>query len=258
MRRVPIRSLLLVTLAAIFAAALCPAQESPFKSQTFLSDYSQLKPWGSQGKTQEYVYVAPGVYDKFGKFNSVMVDQPEISLSPDSPYHSAKPDDLKAIAEFMRTTIVDRLKTRGYEVVAKGGEGVLYLRTAMTDVQLKKKKRGILAYTPVGAVVHGVKTAVQSVMSNTDIIDMAGQAEIVDSQTGEVLAAMVSRRRTEGIQEGKDKTERIDFDEFKTHVDEFSDRLACRLRNGKLPPEKRVDCTDAAARAAASGDTPRK
>ena len=228
------------------APAPAPAQNDPWASQTFLSDYSRLKP--SPSKTgQDYTYFAQDAEPRFATFDSVMVDQPEIAVSPDSPYHSAKPDDLKAISEFMRGTIVDRLRQRGYAVVEAPGERVLYLRVALTDLQLKKKRRGVLAYTPVGAIVHGVKGAVQEVMENVDILAMAGQAEVADSRTGEVFGAMVTRRG--GTAGGPDKkVERMTFDDFKAHVEEYSDRMACRLDNARRPAEQRVDCTDPAVR----------
>ncbi len=255
MRRITIGIALTLLLVASVAMTAIPDQDDRWKSQTFLSDYSLLKPVPSKGR-QDFVYVAPGAEEKFAKFHSVMVDQPEISVSAASPYGSAKPDDLKAISEFMRGTIVERLNARGYKVVDKAGESVLYLRVAMTDLQLKKKKRGVLAYTPVGAVVHEVKGAVQNVMKNVDIIDMAGQAEVAASQTSEVLGAMASLRSAEA--EASGKPERMTFEQFKAHVEEYSDRLACRLENGKQPPDRRIDCTDPAARSAALGAVPGK
>ena len=250
MRRITIGIALTVLLVASVAMTAIPDQEDRWKSQTFLSDYSLLKPVPSKGR-HDFVYVAPGAEDRFAKFDSIMVDQPEISVSAASPYGSAKPDDLKAISEFMRGAIVERVNSHGYKVVDKAGESVLYLRVALTDVQLKKKKRGVLAYTPVGAVVHEVKGAVQNVMKNVDIIDMAGQAEVSISQTGEVLGAMASLRSAES--EASGKPERMTFDQFKAHVEEYSDRLACRLDNAKRPPEQRVDCTDPAVRSVPSG-----
>jgi hypothetical protein len=250
MRRITIGFALTVLLIASVAMTAILAQEDRWKSQTFLSDYSLLKPVQSKGR-QDFMYTAPGSQNKVGMFDSVMVDQPEISMSAASPYGSAKPDDLKAISEFMRSAIVARLKAHGYEVVDKAGERVLYLRVAMTDVQLKKKKRGVLAYTPVGAVVHELKGAVQNFMKNVDIIDMSGQAEVTASQTGEVLGAMATLRSAEGTATGK--PERMTFDEFKSHVEDYSDLLACRLENGKRPPEQRVDCTDPAVRRVPGG-----
>jgi len=255
MLRYTVSILLAGLLPAAVAAATTAAEENPWKSETFLSDYSLLKPVPAE-RGQDFVYGAPGVEEGLARFDSVMVDQPEISFSPASPYKSAKPDDLKAIAEFLRKTIAERLESRGFKIVEQKGESVLYLRVALTDLQLKKKRRGVLSYTPVGAVVHEVKAAVQNVMKEVDIIDLAGQAEIAASQTGEVLGAMVTRRGAVADTAGTAKIERMTFDEFRGYVENASDRLACRINNARRPPDRRVDCGDPAARAAALGGSP--
>ena len=253
----PIGSVLSVLLAASLAATPMPAEDDPWKSETFLADYSGLQPVASK-TALDYVYVAPQAEEKLARCDAIMVDQPEISISPASPYNSAKPDELKAISEFMRTTIVERLQSRGLRIVDHEGENVLYLRVALTHLQLKKKRRGVLSYTPVGAVVHGVKSAVQEVMNEVDIIDMAGQAEVAASHTGEVLGAMVTRPRGAAGTTGGGKPERMTFEEFKAHVDEYSDRLACRVDNGRKPADRRVDCTDPAAATPPGGEAPGK
>jgi hypothetical protein len=253
MRRFPTISLLPLLVLASFAATSILAEDNPWKSETFLGDYSLLKPVPSKGG-QDYVYVAKVAEDKLAQFDAVMVDQPEISISPASPYASAKPDDLRAIAEFMRGAIVERLESRGFRVVEQGGENVLYLRSALTNVQLKKKKRGIFSYTPVGAVVHGVKTSVQDVMKNVDIIDIAGQAEVMASLTGEVLGAMVVKRGRTAGKTGDGKTERMTFDEFNARVEGASERLACRMDNARRPPDQRINCIDPAAARPAAGE----
>ena len=255
MRRSSIPTLLIAFAVASFAATSAPAADDPWKSETFLADYTGLKLVPS-AHGPDYLYVAPGVEEKMGRFDAVMVDQPEVAISPLSPYSSAKPDDLKAIAEFIRGAIVERVASRGFRVVEQPGESVLYLRVALTDLQLKKKRRNVLAYTPVGAVVHGIKAAVESVMKEVDIIDMVGQIEVADSRTGDVLAAMVTKRPAPADKAGGEKRERLTFEEFKGRVDEYSDRLACRIDNGRRPPARRVDCTDPAARNAPAGGSP--
>jgi hypothetical protein len=240
--RVPVVLAALVVVS--FSSALLPDDGDPWKSETFLTDYSGLVPVPAR-TGQNFVYEAPGAEAKFGHFDAVMVDQPEISLSPSSPYHSAKPDELKAIAEFLRSAVAESLRSRGYEVVDRQGEHVLYLRVALTDLQLKKKRRGVLSYTPIGAVVHGVKAAVQDVMKEVDILDMAGQAEALDSRSGDVLAAIVCKRRAPvGASGGK--LDRMTFEEFHAHVTGYGHQMACRLDNGRLPVDQRVDCTDPA------------
>lgn len=254
MRRFSIGSLLPVLAVATFAATPVPVEDDPWKSETFLSDYSRLKPVRS-AEGQDYVWAAPLPYEMLSKFDAIMVDQPEISISPDSPYRCAKPDDLRAIAEFTRRAVVERLKSRGFNIVEEKGERVLYIRMAITDLQLKKKKRGILSYTPIGAIVHEVKDAVRGVMKEVDIIDLAGQAEVSVSTTGEMLGAMVAKRGVVGGKTGSGKLERMTFDEFKSRVESASDRLVCRMDNARRPPDQRVDCWNPASQDAPAGES---
>ena len=255
MRRFPIGSLLPVLVLAFLAATSTAAADDPWKAETFLGDYTLLKPVPSKGG-QDYVYVASIAEDELARFDAVMVDQPEISVSPASPYACAKPDDLRAIAEFMRGAIAERLELRGFRVVEQEGESVLYLRSALTGLQLKKKKRGVFSYTPVGAVVHGVKASLQNVMKDVDIVDMAGQAEVMASLTGDVLGAMVVKRGGTADKTGGGKKERMTFDEFKARVEDASERLACRIDNARRSPDQRVDCVDPAAPPAAGAASP--
>ncbi len=202
---------------------------------------------------------------RFAPYDAVMVDQPEVALSPDSPYRSAKPHDLAVIAEFLRGAVSERLVSRGFRVVDQKGEKVLYLRMALTDLELHKKKRGVLTYTPIGAVSHAVGRALKDITGETEIQRMTVQAELLDSVTNEVLGATVMRRDVaspaaasapapaatpEPVGQKKHKPERIGFEEFEAAAQEYSDRLACRIDNARRAPEARVDCADPAARAA--------
>jgi len=44
-------------------------------------------------------------------------------------------------------------------VVHEPGPGIMYVRFAVTNLYLKKKKRGLLSYTPMGFVVHSTMQA---------------------------------------------------------------------------------------------------
>jgi hypothetical protein len=213
--------------------------EAPAYEQNFLSDYSQLAGFET-AKGWEFAYAAPGAFERLVNYTGVMVDQAEVHISPDSPYRGAKPDDLKAVSELMRDGLAGRLLRGGYNVVEAPAPGIIYLRMALTDLSLKKKKRGLLAYTPVGAVVKAGSDLVREMMDKYDILGMAIQGELVDSQTGEVLLAIVS---VQGDPAGK---ERIDFDELELTMQDYGSRLRCRLDAAKRGEAKAVDCRDPA------------
>ena len=159
----------------------------------FLSDYSKLKPVKSAAG-DELVFVAPGAYERAVGYKAVMVDQPEILFSADSEYRGMKPEDIAELASIMRTVAKERLEERGrYKVVEQPGPDVLFVRMALTELYLKKKKRGVLAYTPVGAVAKLGTDALKETLSKIDIIEMTFEAELVDSTSRMSLVRSSSR-----------------------------------------------------------------
>ena len=165
-------------------------------------------------------------------YTRVLIDWPEIHFSADSQYRGMKPQDIEALAKIMRDTLKSRIEEGGhYAVVAKPGADVLYIRTALTELYLKKKKRPALAYTPIGAVAKVGNDALKETLEKVDIIEMALEAEFADSQSGEVLAALVVERGARKRKAEGQKEQRMDVAEFRATIHEYSERLRCRLDN---------------------------
>lgn len=235
-------------IAALGACLLSAGALAADFDQTFLEDYSKLQP-RSSGQVSDLFYAAPDLYEKAATITAVALDQPHILVSPDSPYKGGKPDDMAQLAELMRAKLAEKLTQGGYSVVNEPGPGVLYLRLALTDLELKKKKRGLLGYTPVGAVLKAGTDAVKETLDKVDITRMTLQAELLDGATGEVLAALVMARETpEGAKEV-----RIEIEELTALMAEYGARMRCGLDNARLAPEQRIDCLDPAVRAARTG-----
>ncbi len=245
MKLIQLKTSLLSGIAvALLAAAPAHSQESPWAGQTFLPDYSKLQPApGKEGK--DYIYVSPNVEALASKYTKVMLDQPEVFISADSPYKGAKPEDIAAIAAAIRSTAAAAFNERGYSVVDTPGPDTLYIRVGVTDLSIKKKKRGLLSYTPVGIVVSTGANALKDFMDKYDILDMSLQAESQDSVSGEQIGALVLQRG-----ESADATRPISFDALMAASNEYSERLACRLDNTHVPADQRIDCTDPATRKA--------
>jgi hypothetical protein len=115
------------------------------QSSDFLSDYSKLQE--SSDEYMDYKFLAPGAPDKMTNYTAVMVDQPEIFIASNSKYKGIKPDDMKTLADAFRGSMA-RALAETYMVVDQPGPNVLYLRFAVSNLQLKKKKRGLFSYTP--------------------------------------------------------------------------------------------------------------
>lgn len=238
-----VKSLRMLAVALGLLGPLLGLAADPDFDRSFLTDYSKLQSRPTE-RGAEFVYIPAGVIERLAKYNGVMVDQPEVLISPKSDYKGAKPADLLAVADLMRDSLKQRLSKGGYNVVETPGEGIIYIRLALTDLELKKKKRGLLAYTPIGAVVKVGADAIKDMMEKYDIMNMAIQAELTDSQSNEPLAAVVA------VRGGEDKPVRMDFDQLDADMADFSSRLRCRLDNARVPADQQIDCLDRKARQA--------
>jgi hypothetical protein len=236
-----------VSILAFGLANIAAAQDY---DKTFLSDYGKLQatPLPNNMGT-DLVYLPPGALTQLDKYKAVMVDEPEVLISPKSDYKGAKPTELAAIGGMVRTDVTDALKAGGYGVVDSPGPGVLYVRMAITDLSLKRKKRGILGYTPVGFVVKAGLDATRDMMGKYDIMGVTLQGEITDSASKEVLAEFVALRGN------NDK--RLEFKDFNADVEGFASRLRCRLDNAHVAAGQQIDCLDAAARQAREASKPK-
>jgi len=213
--------------------AIGSALAQDLHSSDFLSDYTQLKK--SSDKYMDYTYLAPGAPDKMGKYSAVMIDQPEIFVASNSKYKGMKPDDMKQLADAFRGAIAESLSTT-YMIVDQPGPNVLYVRFAISNVQLKKKRKGLLGYTPIGLVAGAAKSAMTS--DFTKKIDLKGltmEMEILDSNSEEQLAGLLETRS------GK-KDEPASWAELEAIIAVYSQRVGCRLDNARVAEDKRVDC----------------
>lgn len=208
----------------------------------FLSDYSLLE--ATPGNIVSRAYIAPGTVDALASYNSIMVDQPEIHLAADSKYKGAKPDHLKSLADTLRLAMIERLEAGGYQTADQPGPGVIYLRLAVTDLYLKKKKRSILSYTPAGFVVHTTaQAAIRDVWRKIDIVEMNIEAEFVDSNTDKLMAAAVMERGARKDKAKGQKQELVSWEDLDAAMRTFGERVRCNLDNARKVEGDRDDCT---------------
>lgn len=223
-----------LALAPCFVAAAEPAAEpaagAPPAEEPFLSDYSKLKP--APDNPFDEIYISPDAAKHASKYTAVMIDQPELFIHPDSPYKGMKPDDLKVIADQLRNDVSAELKS-GYQIVDQPGPNVMYVRLAIGDLSLKKKKRPILAYTPIGAVVHAAKNAMVDVTSKIDLKNAKIEGEVLDSTTQEQLGAITATRGSLSTNKG-DPTRPVEWKELDHMFSSIGKRLRCRLDNSHV------------------------
>ena len=225
----------------ILMVGLCSALSAAAEDTGFLTDYSLLK--ARKGDVVNRVYIHPDAAEKLKGYNAILVDQPEIFISPDSKYKGAKPDQLKMLADTSRLAMMERLEAGGYTVADDPGPGVLYLRWAISDLYLKKKKRGFLSYTPVGMVVHSTKqAAIKDLWKKIDIVELGLEAEFADAVSGEIIAAGTSKQ---GMRKGKDQEQDlVTWEELDAMFRTVGERARCSLDNARLSENQRQVCSD--------------
>lgn len=226
----------ILAIRAVTATGLLMAASAQAADSGFLTDYSKLQ--AAQGALAARMYLAPDIDNRAKSYRGVFVDQPEIFISPNSKYKGMKPDDAKVIADVLRESINVELQGGTLLNLNAPQAGSLTIRVALSDVMVQKKKRGLLSYTPAGFVIHAAKQALSSVTSNIDLKAATVEIEIIDSASGEVLAAAVEPRGTAGG--GAAAT---NWDDLQAYLSTAGKRVACRLENSRKAEGARADCT---------------
>ncbi len=203
------------------------------QSSGFLSDYSQLKKTSDQ--YMGHSYLVEGAEGRITNYTAVIIDQPEIFIAPNSKYKGMKPDDMKALADAFRTSLSQAL-AQDFMIVEQAGPNVLYVRFALTNLQLKKKKKGLLSFTPVGLVAGVAKSALTSdITKKIDLKGLVMEMEVLDSNSEQQLAAAVEAR-------SGSKEEPASWAELEALIGVYAQRMRCRLNNAYVAEENRVDC----------------
>lgn len=223
----------------VFAAEPETPATSQATEQPFLSDYSKLQP--APDNPFDEIYIAADAAKRLGEYTAVMVDQPELFIHPESSYKGIKPDDMKAIADALRERVTTELQSGGYQLVDQPAANVLYVRLAVGDLVLAKKKRSVLSYTPVGAVVHASKRAMQDIPEKVNLQNMKVEAEVLDSVTLEQLGALTTSRGSLSTAT-VDPTKQVTWNELDYAFSALGKRLRCRLDNSKKPEEQHQNC----------------
>lgn len=208
----------IVLLGLLTSVVMSPAWSKDVHSTTgFIDENVVLKKDANTAGV--YRYEKPGLDLK--NYDRIIFEPVEIWLHPKSKYKGISPDDLKVIGDSFVQTLIDELEPT-YPVVSKAGPGTLVVRLAITNVKMKKKKRGLLGYTPIGIVVTAVKDVAGSRVS---LIDAGIEAELLDALTGERLAVLADR----GITASKKKDEKLSWKDIDERLRFYAKRFRARL-----------------------------
>jgi len=175
------------------------SESTPVVFSGFLEDYSGLRP--SPDTKGAWSYKKPGM--NLTPYSKVMIDPLVVWPSPNSSYQGINTVTMWRLAQAFHTRMVKTLQD-GYPIVQEPGPGVLRLRAALTDVTLVRPE--IKAPGPLLPLVGEV--LLQSSEKISGFNAMSGQAaieaELLDSQTHERLAAYIEKRKSGEILMTKD------------------------------------------------------
>jgi hypothetical protein len=161
-------------LLSVLLFVLCGCQDRSQQQVGFLSDYSRLQ----QGHWMAFRNEPSP--ESLGKYTKFIVDPVQVHFYRDSNIGRSRLSDaeIKDLVSCMRQSTVNSLSDR-YQIVDEPGADVARIRVALTDM---KEARVIRKLIPGAKVSYSGKGTV------------AMEAEIVDSRSGEQLAATVETR----------------------------------------------------------------
>jgi hypothetical protein len=215
------------------------------QNNDFLSHPELLKP--DARFSNDLAYLAEDMAERAKSYDRVMVDEPVIFVAPDSPYGGFKASDMAALSAMLRQSVVEGLSSEPasfgtFKAVDQPGAGTLYLRWALKNVYIRKNKRGLLAYTPVGAVAKGASDLARDAIDKSTLVEMVLEAEVLDSVTNEVLFAYVMDRGQRADKKAWVDEAAVEWEATGAIAEVLGRRMACRLDNARRTEAQRRDC----------------
>jgi hypothetical protein len=167
----------------------CAAQQlTSYEMSGFLGSYANFTP-GDKDQPN-LVYLNPG--RDLRKYNKVLIDHVVVFFNPESKHKGVDPAQLNQLTQYFHQALVNALKDR-YAIVDRPGDGVLRIRTAITDVEPGSPVKGAAtSIVPVGATISVIKKSTTG--SNMAVGRASMEIELVDSLSGVRLAAAIDRR----------------------------------------------------------------
>jgi hypothetical protein len=176
-------------LMSIILLAGCAAQQlRSYETSGFLNNYANFKPGGKD--QPNLVHLNPG--RDLRPYNKLLIDHVVVYFNPESKNKGVDPVQLAELTRYFHQALVDALKDR-YLIVDRPGEGVLRIRTAITDVEPGSPVGGAAStIIPVGATISIIKKSTTG--SNMAVGRASMEIELVDSLSGVRLGAAIDRR----------------------------------------------------------------
>lgn len=162
-----------------------PLQNVSAAGSEFIEDMPQLTQ--DPDRPGAMIWEKPG-FDR-AAYSRVMIEPITLFISPESEYKGMNADELKSLSDEFVSVVTKTLEP-DIPIVNQGGAGVMYIRAALTNVKVAKKKRGLLGYTPIGFVATSIA---HSGVGGISLKDAQLEIELFDPVSGERLGVLVDK-----------------------------------------------------------------
>ncbi len=173
----------------------------------FLGDYSRLKPT-ADGALR---YINPTL--PLAGYSGFIIEPVVVRMRPDTEGRQTDPSQLRRLAAYMRSAIIEAIEDR-YSVVTQPGPGVARVRVALTDV-----RRSIRSSSALRTLLEGGQGGA------------AMEAELIDSRSGRQIAALIESRMGDRLSFVSSTA----WDDTRAIMDEWAGRLRKRLDEASEP-----------------------
>ena len=191
-------SILAMMIGFCFITGPIWAAEKEMTKSGFLQDYSLLTP-DDPMKMVNWLYTNEKV--DIGPYNKIMLDDLVFFISKDADYKGFEANELAELGEAFQKAMIMNL-SGVYEFTDTPGPGVLRIRLAVTDLVPSSSVAGtVTTVIPVGLALSSIKKAATG--SHIGMGSVSIEGEVVDSQTNEVLGAVIDSKSGKKYKIGK-------------------------------------------------------
>lgn len=201
----------------LLLAAVLGFQLNAVRASDFIENMPELTQ--DPDRSGAMIWLKPGL-DR-SVYTRVMIEPITIFISPDSEYKGLDANNLKTLADGFQEAITKTLEPE-VPVVNQGGKGVLYVKAALSNVKLAKKRRGLLSFTPIGLVVHAAEDAAGADISLKDAVL---EIETLDAVSGERVGVLVDKAPETG-------NEKLSWDSITSTFKYYAERFKTHIQAG--------------------------
>jgi len=229
-----IRKLVILAVAVGVPGVACATDNLVHKDQYsgFLKDYSQLKEEKDANKEPVMRYINSKLVS--GAYNKIIID-PVVFYPEPHADENVDADTLSQIKDYFDKDLRQKIGEQA-AIVDQAGPGVVRMRVAISAVADEAAALKPYQYIPFAFLLHAVKKAAGKSAMDADLF---AELELVDSQSGERLGAVVKKgigTEVKEEKEGADKGEKkVVLDNLKPVLDKWS-KLAADFAGSYLNP----------------------